>query len=152
MTAAPMPDMVAYHFRQAGDPRMTDWLVRAGWLAYRSMAYHMARARFAEVRPLVEGTEWVRVLLALAFLNQYREQGVPDANEALAAARALGDDTLIGLAQFRVGANLGYQSWVQAGLAAMAAADACAAPYHQAHPRLHLPYRLASGQHLRNLL
>ena len=77
MTAAPSPDMVAYHFRQAGDPRMADWLVRAGWLAYRSMAYHMARARFAEVRPLVEGAEHVRVLLGLAFLDRYRERGVP---------------------------------------------------------------------------
>jgi DNA-binding NarL/FixJ family response regulator len=49
---------------------------------------------------------------------------VPDASEALAAARAIGDALPIGLAQFRVGANLGYQSRVQAGLAAMAEADA----------------------------
>jgi DNA-binding CsgD family transcriptional regulator len=121
--AAPAPDMVAYHFRQAGDPRMADWMIQAGWLAYRSMAYHMARARFVEVRARVEGVERVRVLLALAFLDRYRERGVPYANEALAAARAIGDETLIGLAQFRAGANLGYQSQVRAGLAAMAAAD-----------------------------
>ncbi len=124
MTDAPAPDMVAYHFRRAGDPRMADWLIEAGWLAYRSMAYHMARARFTEVRSLVTGAEHVRILLGLAFLDRYRERGVPYANEALAAARLIGDETLIGLAQFRVGANLGYQNRVEEGLAAMTAADA----------------------------
>src|SRR5262249_55225320 len=119
LTETPPPDMIAYHFRQADDPRVAQGLERAAGAADRPLASHMARGRVGEALPHVAWAERVRVLLALAFLSRYRDRGVDYATEALEAARASGDPALIGMAQFHVGANLGYKNRVEAGLAAM---------------------------------
>lgn len=56
--ARPNPDEVAYHFRQAGDPRAQDWLIRAGLRAEGAYAWMTAVERFeAAVDFLGEGEE-----------------------------------------------------------------------------------------------
>jgi DNA-binding CsgD family transcriptional regulator len=45
-TARPNPDEVAYHFRQAGDPRAERWLIRAGLRAEGTYAWMTAVERF----------------------------------------------------------------------------------------------------------
>jgi hypothetical protein len=44
----PDPDAVAYHFRQAEDPRVAGWLVRAGERAQRALAWRTAAERYEE--------------------------------------------------------------------------------------------------------
>ncbi len=117
------PGVVAYHFQQAGDARATEWLARAAWRAYRSLAYATARARFEVALPHLEGTERARGLLALASLDRLREQGVRYAKEADATARAAGDTVLAALAQFRLGSILSYRGLVGQALQEMEAAE-----------------------------
>ncbi len=116
-------DAVAYHFHQAGDPRASEWLVRAGWRAYRSFAYHTARARFSAALPSLVGAERARTLLALATLDRYRERGVTYAEEAVFAASSVNDSSLSALARFRLGVNLGYQNRVRDALRALDEAE-----------------------------
>ncbi len=116
-------DAVAYHFHQAGDPRASEWLVRAGWRAYRSFAYHTARARFSAALPSLVGAERARTLLALATLDRYRERGVAYAENAVLAASSVNDASLSALAQFRLGVNLGYQNRVREALGELDAAE-----------------------------
>lgn len=68
------PDIVAYHFRTAGDARAGHWLIAAGRRAIEHFAYGMAAERFEEaLRVLGEGElssaeqGWLLCDLALAF-------------------------------------------------------------------------------------
>ncbi len=116
---APLPDAVAHHFRQAGDARATEWLVKAGWHAYRSFAYQTARLRFGEALPVITGAERATVLLALAALDRYRDQTVRYAEEAVEAARAVGDETLTAYTGFRLGVSLTYRGRIGEALTTM---------------------------------
>ncbi len=49
------PDAVAYHFRQAGDPRAGAWLERAGERAQRAYAWVTAVERYAAALAVLEG-------------------------------------------------------------------------------------------------
>ena len=49
-TARPNPDEVAYHFRQAGDPRAERWLIRAGLRAEEAYAWMTAAGAWATSR------------------------------------------------------------------------------------------------------
>ncbi|MFN8541138.1 MAG: AAA family ATPase [Thermomicrobiales bacterium] len=53
-TAAPDPDAVAYHFRQGGDARTAEWLIRAGDRAQRAYAWLTAAERFEAALELLE--------------------------------------------------------------------------------------------------
>ena len=53
--SAPDPDAVAYHLRQAGDPRAWEWLVRAGDRAQRAYAWLTAVERCAAAAELLVG-------------------------------------------------------------------------------------------------
>ena len=94
---APDPDAVAYHFRQAGDARAADWLIRAGERARGAYAWLTAAARFEAALPFVpaEGAAPERCALLgyLAWLRRYAypRQAVAHMDEAFALARAAGD-------------------------------------------------------------
>ncbi|MFN8516753.1 MAG: hypothetical protein U0841_30105 [Chloroflexia bacterium] len=69
---APDPDVVAYHFQQAGDPRAADWLTWAGERAQRAFAWGTAADRFEPrsprslmTTPLKNRRGWLRFRLAL---------------------------------------------------------------------------------------
>ena len=47
----PDPDVVAYHFRQAEDPRAAEWLVRAGERAQQATAWLTATACISAICP-----------------------------------------------------------------------------------------------------
>ncbi|CAN5641638.1 hypothetical protein BH23CHL2_BH23CHL2_21930 [soil metagenome] len=51
----PDPDAVAFHLDQAGDPRLVDWLIRAGERAERRWAELMAAEQFDRAQLLLEG-------------------------------------------------------------------------------------------------
>ena len=53
----PDPDMVAYHLRQAGDPRAIEWLIRAGLRARAAAVWLGAAERFDEAAALLEADE-----------------------------------------------------------------------------------------------
>ena len=112
----PLPDAVAYHFRQAGDVRATAWLAKAGWHAYRSFAYQTARLRFDEALPAITGAERASALLALATLDRYKGQGVRYAEEAMEAARAVTDEILTVVIRFRLGITLIYRGRIREAL------------------------------------
>ncbi len=51
----PDPDLIAYHFRQAGDDQQAvDWLVKAGHRATRTFAYQIAARRFQQALEILE--------------------------------------------------------------------------------------------------
>jgi DNA-binding NarL/FixJ family response regulator len=50
----PDPDAVGHHFARAGDPRASEWLVRAGERAQRAYAQGLAGSRFAEAAAALE--------------------------------------------------------------------------------------------------
>jgi DNA-binding CsgD family transcriptional regulator len=54
-TPGPDPDAVAYHFRQASDPRAVTWLVLAGIRAQRRAAWLSASARYTTAAALLAG-------------------------------------------------------------------------------------------------
>jgi DNA-binding CsgD family transcriptional regulator len=48
------PDVLAYHFQQAGDPRAVEWLIRSGDRAQRGYAWLTAAERFEAARAALE--------------------------------------------------------------------------------------------------
>jgi DNA-binding CsgD family transcriptional regulator/tetratricopeptide (TPR) repeat protein len=99
----PDPDAVAHHFRQAGDARAYEWLIRAGDRAQDAYAYVVAADRFEAALALLETREatagergWL--LRRLARLRRYEnpQQGIAYLDEALHLARQVGDQILIG--------------------------------------------------------
>jgi DNA-binding CsgD family transcriptional regulator/tetratricopeptide (TPR) repeat protein len=124
----PDPDVVAYHFRQAGDARAAPWLVRAGERARAAYAYETAVARFEEALPLLEADAALdrtraEVLLILACLLRLEGadplQGVRYAQAATELATELGDDVFAAVARFRLGTNLCLALRSSEGLTAM---------------------------------
>ena len=93
---APDPDVVAYHFQQAGDPRAADWLTRAGERAQRAFAWGTAAQRFEAALALLESDNtvlnrrgWLRFRLAL--LRRFTDPA--GGATSLAEAERLGADT-----------------------------------------------------------
>ena len=86
-----------YHFRQAGDTRAGDWLIRAGERARRSYAWLTAAARFETALPFLpaDGAAPQRCALLgyLAWLCRYADplRAVAHMDEAFALASAAGD-------------------------------------------------------------
>jgi DNA-binding CsgD family transcriptional regulator len=128
-TLAPDPDAVAHHFRQAGDPRAAEWLVRAGERAFRAYAWLAAADQFAAAAALLAGAPgrerergWLlyRAGRLLRFTNpaagvaalEEAEDVAASAGEAVLAAyavadrgalRCLNDDLRRGLAELEAG-------------------------------------------------
>jgi len=95
---SPGPDMVAYHFEQAGDPRAVDWMLRAATRAARTFALRAAVARLEVVLRLQE-THGVRVaapqtlLLQMSMLLRFTDPraALGHVEAALALAERVGD-------------------------------------------------------------
>jgi tetratricopeptide (TPR) repeat protein len=94
----PDPDAVAYHFRQAGDPRAAEWLVKAGERAQRAYAWLTAAERYEAALAVDEGHagasgDRTRLLLRLAAVHAYTDarRGLAHLGEAVRRAEAAGD-------------------------------------------------------------
>lgn len=98
---APDPDVVAEHFRRAGDTRALDWLIRAGGREQRSYAWMTAAAHLTEALGLMEapGTaarERGWLLIGLALLRRYDDSpGATDQLEEAARLAATTDDAAL---------------------------------------------------------
>lgn len=93
-TPNPVPDTVAYHFQQAGDPRAIEWLIRAGVRARGSAAWVSAAERFVDAANLLEGMvdgERTRgwLLFYSAFVLRFLQS--PMITEYLAEAQRIAD-------------------------------------------------------------
>jgi len=101
VTPLPDPDTVAYHLRQAGDPRAAAWLVRAGERAQAAYAWLSAADRFEAALRLMEergvaAGERAVLLVRLGQLRRFadRSRSLADLDLALALADAAGDRAL----------------------------------------------------------
>ena len=101
------PDAVAYHFRQAGDPRALDWLIRAGERARRTYAWEVAVERFERALALtdVNGAstgERGLLLYRLARLRRHADprQALVALDDVSRIAAATGDRALAALVLF----------------------------------------------------
>jgi DNA-binding CsgD family transcriptional regulator len=95
------PDIVAYHFEQAGDPTAAEWLVRAGERAQRAYAWLTAAERFASAAGLLAGVAGqersrARILCRVARVVRFADpnEGLPAVEEAIRLASLVGDATL----------------------------------------------------------
>jgi len=126
-TAAPDPDLVATHFRLAGDTRAVSWLLRAGERAQRSSDWLTAYDRFRVALTLTgegEGHPEARgwLLARLGWVGQYVDPHAALAalDEALRCGDA-GDTPLVLAARFVRGVLCCVRQRLHAGLADLAA-------------------------------
>jgi DNA-binding CsgD family transcriptional regulator len=85
----PDPDAVAYHLQQAGDPRASEWLVKAGDRAQRAYAWVTAAERLQAAAALLEGVEgeersWCRLACRIGYLKRFSD--LPGAIAVIEAA------------------------------------------------------------------
>lgn len=107
---APDPDLVAYHFSQAGDDRAANWLLRAGERARRAFAWSTAALRFEEVLRLQKDdnsklNERGWLLLQLALLRRFTDPdiGIGYLERAERLGNATSDEALVAYAHFYQG-------------------------------------------------
>lgn len=98
---APDPDAVGYHFRQAGDARAAEWLIRAGERARHAHAWLTAADRFESAATIMERngedpSARARLLIALAWLRRYvaPQAGIVALDQAAQLAEEAGDRAL----------------------------------------------------------
>jgi len=106
----PDPDAVATHFRQAGDRRAIEWLIRAGERAEQAYAWFTAADRFGAALALMEEDSaapqergWL--LFHLAMLTSYADhaRAIAYLDEAMRLAESASDRTLLTYATCRRG-------------------------------------------------
>lgn len=126
------PDDVAYHFRQAGDPRAAEWLIRAGERAERAYAWVTAAecltaaADFlrGDAAALVRGWLLLRAGALLCYSHTARSIDLLDRAEQIGLA--LDDQELAINSRFSRGIVHCIQGTMRRGIAAMSAAIAAA--------------------------
>lgn len=126
MAASPIdPDAVAYHFREAGDARTAEWLVKAGDRAERAYAWLTSSERYAAAA-LMEGRETDAVargwlLLRLAWLRRWGDPqgGITVLEEAARLAAEMCDRALTGCVTFFRGSLQCRLQEYRGGLAAI---------------------------------
>jgi DNA-binding CsgD family transcriptional regulator/tetratricopeptide (TPR) repeat protein len=98
----PDPDAVAWHFRQAGDERAIEWLVKAGERAERTFAWLTAAERFQAAIALLPAStlglqERGRLLVRFSSLQRWAdpEDGIAALDEALRLATDADDAALM---------------------------------------------------------
>ncbi|MGN6565095.1 MAG: LuxR C-terminal-related transcriptional regulator, partial [Thermomicrobiales bacterium] len=104
----PDPDMVAYHLRQAGDPRTAEWLVQAGQRAQGAYALVTAVERFEAALALLEAAgasapERGWLLIHLAATRRFDDLARSRAYLEDAARAATGDPALAALVMYSQG-------------------------------------------------
>lgn len=104
------PDEIGYHFVQAGDPRASFWLTRAGERAQRAFAWQTAGQRFdaalalmGDDDPAANEKGWL--LLRIALLRRFDDPaaGVAQLEEAERLGRVTNDPALVAVARFDQG-------------------------------------------------
>jgi DNA-binding CsgD family transcriptional regulator len=128
LTAAPRPDpdAVAFHLREAGDPRAVGWLIQAGERAQRAYAWLTAAERFRVAVALLEGREREehvrrRLLIRIFYLLRfaYPAGAIAAMDEALRLARRAGDTFTAAETRGLRGLLLCYSDQYRVGLAEM---------------------------------
>jgi tetratricopeptide (TPR) repeat protein len=129
----PVPDAVAHHLQQAGDPRAFDWLVRAGDLARSSYAWLDAVERYERAVALVaddpareQERGWLLYRIALLLRGTAPRRSVGYAVAAAEAGIATGDRTLSAFATFVRGSMIGLDGDIDSGLELVRAGAAAA--------------------------
>jgi ATP/maltotriose-dependent transcriptional regulator MalT len=130
----PDPDAVAYHFRQAGDKRAADWLVRAGDRARRAYAYSITADRYRAALAAMEGHDigagergWLVYRLARTDWSVTTEQRFAYFDEAVRLAAEGADALLAAEAHYRRSLLHCDSGNLREGLAEMTAAVAALA-------------------------
>ncbi len=107
------PDAIAYHLRQAGDVRATEWLTRAGEAAERSFAWQEAFERYNEALDMLGDLQGDTSMVAGLMLKAARLMRFLDTDkardylkEANRIAVQRGDQAVAAAAQFNIGTNL----------------------------------------------
>ncbi|MGI8855313.1 MAG: AAA family ATPase [Thermomicrobiales bacterium] len=124
----PDPDIVAFHFQQAGDDRAAAWLVTAAKRAERACAFATAVTRFDEALPLLAQAKDraargdVLIRLARWLRNADTRRSIGYSGEALRIAEESGDPVLALAALYRRGSVSGYAGNYRQGLADLEAA------------------------------
>ena len=95
------PDPIAYHLRQAGDPRAPEWLIKAGERAQRAYAWLTAHDRFMDAANLLgevrdEQLTRARLLYRCGRLQRYSNaaNGIESLQTAVRLAELGGDKVL----------------------------------------------------------
>jgi tetratricopeptide (TPR) repeat protein len=120
------PDVVAYHFSQAGDPRAAEWLIRAGERAQQAYAWRTAAEHFDHAARLLEGDAdqaalrgWLLYRSAGSLLRSDPQAGILRYDHALDIARAIDDRRLAALALTSRGLFKCFVGDVRVGIAEM---------------------------------
>ena len=120
------PDVVASHFQRAGDPRVIDWLIRAGERAAAEEAHVTAVERFENVLPLLAaaGEErrrgWVLFLVSFVVPFHNLARSIVYLSEAERLGREVGDELLVAYARLCSGYTGLLQSRLREGLTLVA--------------------------------
>jgi DNA-binding CsgD family transcriptional regulator len=142
-TPAPDPHAVAHHFRQAGDARAAEWLVRAGEEAHRTYAWVTASQRYEEAlarMPDSDATAGTRGWLqfSLGRMKQFPGMGRDRAHleEAIRLAERAGDPALAAVSHLYHGTTRYYDGDVRGGIAEVRSALAALAALSDAERAL----------------
>jgi tetratricopeptide (TPR) repeat protein len=129
----PDPNAVAYHFRQAGDARAVEWLLRAGERAQRAYAWLTAAERYEAALALLPDDEatagergWLHFRLARMRSHADPHQGLAHLDAAVRLATAAEDSALVAWARSERGLLRAFARQHAAGLAELAAGVAAA--------------------------
>jgi DNA-binding CsgD family transcriptional regulator len=124
--AMPDPDAIAYHFQQAGDPRASGWLIRAGVRAEGAYAWNSAARSYVAAHAMLESdpkTAQARgwLLFQVGYLLRYTDTGHAQAHleEAERVASAIGDPVLAAHSRFFHGLLRCFRSELGEGVAEM---------------------------------
>ncbi len=127
--ARPDPDAVAYHLRQAGDPRAAEWLTIAGARAERAYAWLTAAERYEAALALLDAAggmpgERAVLLATIAQLRRYADvqRAIGQMGEAARLAAEVGDRALAASCRFDQGHLRCLAHDLSPGLAQMEAA------------------------------
>lgn len=139
---APDPDVIGYHFRQAGDARAADWLIRAGERAQHSFLWQAAIERFEAAALLMEGDAqrarargWLLVRLAWLRRFSHPQEGIIALDDAVRIAHVAQDDALAAFASFYRGIVRYHRGELRQGVTEMIGGmDALDALADAAHP------------------
>ena len=98
-TARPDPEEVANHFRQAGDPRAGEWLIRAGLRAEETYAWMTAVERFVAALEFLEEDDarkrgWLLFRIGVLLRYSDTDRSISYLNLAERAANAVDDQVL----------------------------------------------------------
>jgi DNA-binding CsgD family transcriptional regulator len=128
---SPDPDAVAYHLRQAGDPRAVDWLIEAGERAVRSYAWLTGGERFSAAAELLVKDDvrlrergWLLYRAARQLRYSDHAQAISNLDEAERIGRATDDSILAAYALADRGIIRCFAGDGRQGLDEMLAGDA----------------------------